>query len=104
MVARCRTDCATARRLTDWTTVRSMSFDPQRGMTPNDWAEMEARREERVQRADNPHGREISGRSRLVTAWILGLVLLALAVYAILGWTGLVDVPGFVGWIDVVPG
>ncbi|MGH2445663.1 MAG: hypothetical protein ACRDGD_06450 [Candidatus Limnocylindria bacterium] len=66
-----------------------MSVDPTRGMTPNDWAEMEARREERVQRADHPHGREISGRSRRIAAWILGVAALALAAYAVVAWIGL---------------
>ena len=72
-----------------------MGFNPGTGMTPNDWAETEARREERAQRADHPHGQEISGRSRRVTGWILGLVALALVAYAILGWLGVVQVPGF---------
>ncbi|MBA2632766.1 MAG: hypothetical protein H0U86_07180 [Chloroflexi bacterium] len=72
-----------------------MGFNPGTGMTPNDWAETEARRAERVQRADNPHGREITARSRRVTAWVLGMAAIALAAYAILGWLGFVRVPGF---------
>ena len=72
-----------------------MGFDPHGGMTPNDWLETEARREERVQRADNPHGREMSPRSRRVAGWILGLAALALVLYALLGWLGLISVPGF---------
>jgi hypothetical protein len=72
-----------------------MSFDPNTGMTPNDWAETEARRAERVQRADNPYGREMSSGSRRVVAWIIGLVALALVLYAVLGWLGVIDVPGF---------
>jgi hypothetical protein len=72
-----------------------MGFNPGTGMTPNDWAETEARREERAQRADSPYGRQISGGSRRVVGWILGLVALALIVYAILGWLGIVAVPGF---------
>ena len=74
-----------------------MGFDPGTGMTPNDWSETEARREERVQRASTPHGREMSRTSRLVTGWILGLAALALVVYAVLAWTGVVNVPGFGG-------
>jgi hypothetical protein len=72
-----------------------MGFNPNTGMTPNDWAEVEARREERVQRADNPHGREISGGSRRVVGWILAMAALALVAYAILGWLDIIAVPGF---------
>ncbi len=72
-----------------------MGFNPGTGMTPNDWAETEARREERAQRADHPYGREISAGSRRVVGWILGLAALALIVYAILGWLDIVAVPGF---------
>jgi hypothetical protein len=72
-----------------------VAFDPNIGMTPNDWAESEARRAERVQRADSPHGREISRGSRRVVAWILGIAALALVVYAILGLLGIINVPGF---------
>ena len=72
-----------------------MGFNPGTGMTPNDWAESEARRAERVQRADSPHGREISAGSRRVTGWILGVAALALVVYAILGWLRIISVPGF---------
>ena len=64
-------------------------------MTPNDWLETEARREERVQRADSPYGREMSPRSRRLARWILGLAALAMVTYAILGWLGIVSVPGF---------
>ncbi len=60
-----------------------MGFNPGTGMTPNDWSEQEARRAERVQRADNPHGREMSPQSRRITGWILGLAALAHIVYAI---------------------
>ena len=71
-----------------------MGFNPGTGMTPNDWTETESRLEERMQRADHPHGREMSGRSRAVVAWILGILALGLVVYAILGWTGAIDVRG----------
>ena len=72
-----------------------MGFDPNTGMTPNDWAKTEARRAERVQRADNPQGREMSSGSRPVAGWIIGLVALALVLYAVLGWLGIISVPGF---------
>ena len=72
-----------------------MGFNMNTGMTPNDWAETEARREERVQRADNPHGREMSAGSRRVAGWIIGLAALALVTYAVLGWLGFISVPGF---------
>ena len=74
--------------------VTAMGFNPGTGMTPNDWSEQEARRAERVQRVDSPHGREISPRSRAITAWVIGLLALALIFYAILGWAGVVMVPG----------
>ena len=72
-----------------------MGFNPNTGMTPNDWAETEARRAEREQRANNPYGREMSRRSRRVAGWIIGLVALALVLYAVLGWLGFISVPGF---------
>jgi hypothetical protein len=72
-----------------------VGFDPNTGMTPNDWAETEARRAERVQRADNPHGREMSSGSRRIGGWIIGILALALVLYAVLGWLGLISVPGF---------
>ncbi|MGI8658437.1 MAG: hypothetical protein ACR2K4_06690 [Candidatus Limnocylindria bacterium] len=64
-------------------------------MTPNDWAETEARRAERAGRADHPHGRDISPRSRRVVGWILAMAALALMGYALLGWLGFIAVPGF---------
>jgi hypothetical protein len=64
----------------------AMGFNPNTGMTPNDWVETEARREERVQRADRRHGREMSRRSRSVVGWVLGLAAMALIAYAVLGW------------------
>ena len=72
-----------------------MGFDPYGGMTPNDWAETEARRAERHDRADNPHGREISPGSRRVAGWVLGLAALALIVFTVLAWLGVISVPGF---------
>ncbi|MCV0404112.1 MAG: hypothetical protein K5924_10500 [Chloroflexi bacterium] len=72
-----------------------MGFNPGTGMTPNDWAETEARRAERTQRADRPHGRDISPRSRRITGLILAIVAVALMAYALLGWLGVVSVPGF---------
>ena len=71
-----------------------MGFNPGTGMTPNDWTETESRLEERMQRADLPHGREMSGRSRAVVAWFLGVLALGLAAYAILGWIGVFAIPG----------
>ncbi len=68
----------------------AMGFNPGTGMTPNDWSEQEARRAERVQRADNPHGREMSSRSRRISGWILGLAALALIVYAIFAWASII--------------
>ena len=72
-----------------------MGFGPDPGMTPNDWSELAARRQEREQRADTPHGREMSATSRQVAARILVLIAVGLVVYAVLGWLGAIDVPGF---------
>ncbi len=72
-----------------------MGFNPGTGMTPNDWSETEARRAERAERADRPYGREISSGSRRATGWIIGLAAVALIVYALLGWLGVISVPGF---------
>ena len=71
-----------------------MSIDPVRGMTPDDWAEMEARRLERRQRVHNEHGRAPSRATRLVLGWILGLGLVAAVVYTILALVGVVPLPG----------
>jgi hypothetical protein len=71
-----------------------VGFNPNTGMTPNDWAETEARRAERAQRADNPYGREMSGGSRRVVGWILGVAALALVAYAILALLGIVNLAG----------
>ena len=71
-----------------------MTFDPNIGMTPNDWRETEARREESRQRVHNPHGREPSARARTIAGVVLGLAFLALIAYAILGWTGVLGIPG----------
>ena len=77
-----------------------MGFGPdlgQTGMTPNDWSETEARREERATRADHPHGREISARSRRIATVVLTVAAVALMAYAVLGMAGAIDVPGITG-------
>ncbi len=74
-----------------------MGFNPGTGMTPNDWAETEARRAERAERAHRPHGREISSGSRRVVGWILVIAAVAVMAYALLGWLGIIAVPGFSG-------
>ena len=70
-------------------------FDPTTGMTPNDWRETEVRRAQSRQRVHNPYGREPSGRSRAIVGALLGAALLALAVYTILGWAGVIPIRGF---------
>jgi hypothetical protein len=67
-----------------------MAIDPRRGMTPNDWVEMEARRRERRERVHNPHGRELGARSRAVAAAVLGIAAVGLVVYVVLGWAGVI--------------
>ena len=71
-----------------------MVFDRNIGMTPNDWRETDVRREESRQRVHNPHGEEPNERTRAVAGAILGLAFLALIVYAILGWAGVISIPG----------
>jgi hypothetical protein len=71
-----------------------MGFNPGTGMTPNDWRESEARMAERMSRADNPYGREMSGRTRRVLTWVFSLAALAFILYAILAFLGIVTVPG----------
>jgi hypothetical protein len=71
-----------------------MVFDPHIGMTPNDWRETEVRREESRQRVHNPHGREASRGARMIAGTILGVAFLALIIYAVLGWAGVIPIPG----------
>ena len=71
-----------------------MVFDPNIGMTPNDWRETEVRREESRQRVHNPHGREASGPARVIAGIILSLAFMALIGYTILGWAGVIPIPG----------
>ena len=71
----------------------AVSTDPFGGMTPNDWAENEARREERVQRAGNPDG-QISPEIAPGDHLDLGLLAMALVAYAI-RLLGVVSIPGF---------
>ena len=71
-----------------------MPIDPVRGMTPDDWVEMEARRLERRERVHNDHGRAPSRATRLVLGWTFGLALVAAAVYTILALVGVVPMPG----------
>ena len=73
---------------------RAMVFDPNIGMTPNDWRETEARQEESRQRVHDQYGEEPIGRARMIAAVILGVAFLALVVYAILGWAGVIPIPG----------
>jgi hypothetical protein len=64
------------------------------GPSPDDWAELEARRIERTQRAHNPHGRELDPRVRrgLQLTFIgIGIAIVVLAVLAIVG---VIEVPG----------
>ena len=71
-----------------------MVFDPNIGMTPNDWRDTEVRREEIRQRVHNPYGKEPSGRTRAIAGSILGLAFLAFMVYVILAWAGVISIPG----------
>ena len=77
-----------------------MGFGPDRGhtgMTPNDWRESEARREERATRVGSPHGHEMSAGSRRIATIVLVLAAIALMAYAVLGMTGAIDVPAVTG-------
>jgi hypothetical protein len=74
-------------------TGRTMSIDPTKGMTPNDWVEMEARRLERRERIHREHGRQTSRRTRLLVGWAFGLAVVAAVVYTLLALFGLVPAP-----------
>ena len=74
-----------------------MNFRPGIGKTPDDWAEEEARRRERHERAHNPHGRSPSRTTRLVIGWAFALLAVALVVATILGLAGVIDVFGASG-------
>jgi hypothetical protein len=63
-------------------------------MTPREWEENEARRRERRERADHPHGRPVSEGARTVVAAIVAILFLGLIAYAILGWLGVIPIPG----------
>jgi hypothetical protein len=73
-----------------------VSIDPIRGMTPDDWVEMEARRLERRERVHHEHGQQTSRRTRLLVGWALGLLGAAAVVYTLLALFGIVpaSVPG----------
>ena len=63
-------------------------------MTPRQWEENEARRRERRQRANNPDGRQVSERAQTIVASIVAILFVGLIVYAILGWLGVIPIPG----------
>ena len=68
-------------------------FSP--GPSPDDWAELEARRIERTQRADNPYGRETgAGMRRALRVGLIGIAT-AIVVLTLLGLVGVIEVPGF---------
>ncbi len=57
-------------------------------MTPQDWHENDARREESRQRVDNPYGQPVSENARRSGTWIVGAILVAVVVYAVVRWIG----------------
>jgi len=68
-------------------------FSP--GPSPDDWAELEARRIERTQRANNPYGREIgAGMRRALQIGFVGIAIV-IVVLTVLGLVGVIEVPGF---------
>jgi len=64
-----------------------------KGMTPDDWVEMEARRLERRERIHREHGPQTSRRTRLLVGWALGLAAAAAVVYTLLAMFGVVPAP-----------
>ena len=67
-------------------------FSP--GPSPDEWADLEARRIERTQRAHNPYGREMNPRARrALQLFFIGLAA-ALVVLTVLALLGVIDVPG----------
>ena len=73
-------------------------FSP--GPSPDDWAELEARRIERTQRAHNRHGREMNPRVRRGLQLVFIGLAIAVVVLAVLGMLGVVDVPGIDRYLD----
>jgi hypothetical protein len=68
-------------------------IDPTIGMTPNDWAEAEARRRERHERVHNPHGRELGHRSRAILTWLVVALVIATMAAAALVALGVIALP-----------
>ena len=62
--------------------------------TPRQLEESEERRPERRQGAHDPNAPQVSEGARTVVAVIMALVLVGLIVYAILGWAGVIPIPG----------
>ena len=63
--------------------------------SPDDWAELEARRIERTRRAHNPHGREMgAGMRRALQVGFIGIAI-GIVVLTVLGLVGVIEVPGF---------
>jgi hypothetical protein len=68
-------------------------FSP--GPSPDDWAELEARRIERTQRAHNPYGRDMgAGMRRALQLGFIGFAAV-IVVLTVLGLIGVIQVPGF---------
>ena len=60
--------------------------------TPPEWEETEARRRGRRDRLNGREG--LSEGARFTVAAVVALVFLGLIVYAILGWLGIIPIPG----------
>jgi hypothetical protein len=63
-------------------------------MTPRQWEENEARRRERGERLRRSGGAPASEGVRTVIAGIVLILFVGLIVYAILGWLGVIPIPG----------
>jgi len=73
-------------------------FSP--GPSPDDWADLEARRIERTQRAHNPYGREMgAGMRRALQAGFIGIAVVIVAL-TVLGLVDVIEVPGFERILD----
>jgi hypothetical protein len=67
-------------------------FSP--GPSPDDWADLEARRIERTQRAHNAHGRDMSPRTRTALQVLFIAIGVAIVVITVLAVLGVIAIPG----------
>lgn len=69
-----------------------MTYPPEIGKTPQDWAEEEARRHERRERVHNPHGREVGRGTRVALALVISTLLVLMVMTTVLGLLGVIPI------------